>query len=82
MHEVEHELFTLRESLPLSEEQTRLARQQWDMARAAFEAGESDMSQVVIALQQSRPSARELNALNLRHARLISEFNQIVGVLP
>ena len=82
LHEVEHELFTLRESLPLSEEQTRLARQQWDMERAAFEAGESDMSQVVIALQQSRLSARELNALNLRHARLICEFNQIVGVLP
>lgn len=82
LHEVEHELFTLSESLPLGEEQARLARQQLDMARAAFEAGESDMSLVVISLQQARLSARELEALNLRHARLISEFNQIIGVLP
>lgn len=82
LHEVEHELFTLGESLPLSEEQAQLARQQWEMARAAFEAGETDMSQVVIALQQSRLSARDLEALTLRHTRLISEFNQIIGVLP
>lgn len=82
LHEVEHELFTLDESLPLSEEQAQLARQQWEMARAAFEAGETDMSQVVIALQQSRLTARDLDALALRHARLITEFNQIIGVLP
>lgn len=82
LHEVEHELFTLAQSLPLSEEQAQLARQQWEMARAAFEAGETDMSQVVLALQQARLSARDLDAVTLRHTRLISEFNQIIGVLP
>jgi len=82
LHEVEHELFVLAESLPLSEEQARLARRQWEMARAAFEAGETDISQVVIALQQTRQSARELETNTLRHARLIAEFNQILGVLP
>ncbi len=82
LHEVEHELFVLAESLPLSEEQAQLARQQWDMARAAFEAGETDISQVVIALQQTRQSARDLELTALRHARLIAEFNQILGVLP
>jgi len=82
LHEVEHELFTLAASLPLSEEQAQLARQQWEMARAAFEAGETDMSQVVLALQQARLSARDFDALTLRHTRLISEFNQIIGVLP
>lgn len=82
LHEVEHELFTLTESLPLSEEQAQLARQQWEMARAAFEAGETDMSQVVLALQQARQSARDFDALTLRHTRLIAEFNQIIGVLP
>jgi outer membrane protein TolC len=82
LHEVEHELFVLGQSLPLSEEQAQLARQQWDMARAAFEAGETDISQVVIALQQTRQSARDLELTALRHARLIAEFNQILGVLP
>lgn len=82
LHEVEHELFVLSQSLPLSEEQARLARQQWEMARAAFQAGETDTSQVVIALQQTRQSARDLELTSLRHARLIAEFNQILGVLP
>lgn len=82
LHEVEHELFTLGESLPMSEEQAQLARQQWEMSRAAFEAGETDMSQVVIALQQARLSARDLDSLTLRHTRLITQFNQIIGVLP
>ena len=82
LHEVEHELFTLGESLPMSEEQAQLARQQWEMSRAAFAAGETDMSQVVIALQQARLSARDLDSLALRHTRLVSEFNQIIGVLP
>lgn len=82
LHEIEHELYTLGESLPLSEEQAQLTRQQWEMARAAFEAGETDMSQVVIALQQARLSARELDAIALRHNRLITELNQIFGVLP
>jgi cobalt-zinc-cadmium efflux system outer membrane protein len=82
LHEVEHALFVMGEALPLSEEQARLARRQWEMARAAFEAGETDISQVVIALQQTRLSARELETNTLRHARLIAEFNQILGVLP
>lgn len=82
LHEVAHELFTLNESLPLSKEQAQLARQQWEMAKTAFVSGETDISQVVIALQQARRSARDLEVITLRHARLITEFNQIVGVLP
>lgn len=82
LHEVAHQLFTLDESLPLSKEQAQLARQQWEMAKTAFVTGETDISQVVIALQQTRRSARDLDVITLRHARLITEFNQIVGVLP
>jgi cobalt-zinc-cadmium efflux system outer membrane protein len=82
LHEIAHELFTLNESMPLSKEQAQLARQQWEMAKTAFVTGETDISQVVIALQQSRRSARDLEVITLRHARLITEFNQIVGVLP
>ena len=82
LHEVAHELFTLNESLPLSKEQAQLARQQWEMAKTAFVSGETDISQVVIALQQKRRSARDLEVITLRQTRLITEFNQIVGVLP
>ena len=82
LHEVEHELFTLDLSLPMSQEQAELARQQWEMARTAFELGETDMSRVVIAMQQARASAKEYETLALQYQRLLTESNQIIGVLP
>lgn len=82
LHEVEHQLFTLDQALPLSEEQAALSRQQWDMARSAFELGETDISRVVIAMQLARASAKEFETLSMQYQRLITESNQIIGVLP
>lgn len=82
LHEVEHQLFTLDQALPLSEEQTALSRAQWDMARSAFELGETDISRVVIAMQLARTSAKEFETLSMQYQRLITESNQIIGVLP
>ncbi len=82
LHEVEHELFTLDLALPMAREQAELSRAQWEMARSAFELGETDMSRVVIALQQARASAKEYETLSLQYQRLIIESNQIIGVLP
>lgn len=82
LHEVEHRLFTVARALPLSREQAALSQRQWDMARNAFELGETDMSRVVIAMQQARASAKELETLTMQNQRLILEFNQIIGVLP
>ena len=66
----------------MMEEEARLASQQWEMARTAFELGEIDMSQVVIALQLARNSAKDFETLALRQQRLILQYNQIIGVLP
>ena len=82
LHEVEHQLFTLDQALPLSEEQASLSRAQWDMARNAFELGETDISRVVIAMQQARATAKEFETLSMQYQRLITESNQIIGVLP
>lgn len=82
LHEVEHQLFTLSTQLPILQEQAQLSQQQWDMARAAFELGEVDMARVVIAMQLARSSAREYESTLLKQQRLITEFNQTVGVLP
>jgi cobalt-zinc-cadmium efflux system outer membrane protein len=82
LHEVEHQLFTLDQALPLSEEQASLSRAQWDMARSAFELGETDISRVVIAMQLARASAKEFETLSMQYQRLITESNQIIGVLP
>jgi hypothetical protein len=36
----------------------------------------------VLALQDARSAARDLQLLQLTQQRLITEFNQIIGVLP
>ncbi len=82
LHEVEHQLFTLDQALPLLEEQAALSAAQWEMAKNAFELGETDISRVVIALQLARSSAKEFETLSLQYQRLITESNQIIGVLP
>ena len=52
------------------------------MARSAFELGETDIGRVVQAMQQARVSAKEFEMLSMQYQRLITEFNQIVGVVP
>ena len=82
LDETRRELATVTQSLRLTEEQVALDRQQWEMARAAFEAGESTLFHVLTALRQSRASAREHELLRLRSESLVPQLNQIVGVLP
>lgn len=82
LHEVEHELFTLDQALPLSREQAQLSLAQWNMASSAFELGETNLSRVVIAMQQARSSAKNFETMSMQYQRLITESNQIIGVLP
>ena len=82
LHEAEHQLFTLERTLPLSQEQAQLSRAQWNMASSAFELGETDLSKVVIAMQQARTSAKNFETMSMQYQRLITESNQIIGVLP
>lgn len=87
--QLEQRLFELREqmsmtgdSLALSQERLEIAGQRYEMSLAAFEAGEMDLTQVVIAQQQARQSERDFATLLLRQQRLTSEYNQTIGVLP
>jgi len=82
MREVERELAMVRAALVLGEEQVALDRRQREMSQSAFELGEVTLFQVLTALRQARASARELEALKLRQERLITQFNQVIGVLP
>ena len=82
LHEVEHELYLVGESLELGARQLEIDEQRHDMSMLAFESGETDLSQVIIALQQTIDSRMEMKRLQLRRQRLISEFNQVTGVLP
>lgn len=82
LHEVEHELFTLEQALPLTERQNAVSKQQWQMAQTAFAVGETDLTHVIMAMQRVQESALEHQLQLQRQQHLISEYNQIIGVLP
>jgi len=82
LHEVEHSLFIVAEEEPLRRSQMDLSSQRYNMALTAFELGETTLAEVVIAQQQAQESDRTLRLLLLEKQRLITEFNQIIGVLP
>jgi len=82
LRELEREMTLATDSLALGQERVAIASQRYEMSLSAFEVGESDLTQVVIAQQQARQSERDLASLTLDQQRLISEYNQTIGVLP
>lgn len=82
MHEAEHQLFVTRQQLNVSGNRAELAAQRLEMARAAYQLGETDILSVSIALQDSLRASQELRELELREQRLISEYNQSLGIMP
>jgi len=82
LHEVEHDLFILNQEEPLRRTQADLSRQRFDMALTAFEAGETTLAQAVIAQQEALESERALQTLLLQREKLITEYNQLIGILP
>jgi outer membrane protein TolC len=82
LHEAEHQLYVARKALPLAEQQASLGRQRSEMARSAFEAGETNLTQVLLAVQEAARAQREYSLLQLREQHLITEYNHFAGVLP
>lgn len=82
LHEAEHELDVAERSLPLAQEQARLASERLAMAEVAFAEGEIDMSRLLPAVQEARSAEQSLQLLELRLQRLVTDYNQILGVLP
>ena len=82
LHEVEHQLHTLEQALPLSERDRDLSQRQMQMAETAFINGEADMIHVIRVMQQARNADYEFNQLQQQQQHLISQYNQIIGVLP
>lgn len=82
LHEVEHELYITELTLSLSEEQKNLSEQRWQMSRTAFTQGEIALNQVIVALQENLNAQQEYELLTLKEQRLITEYNQTIGVMP
>jgi len=82
LQELGQEMGLASDSLVLAQERMTITSQRYEMSLAAFEVGETDLTQVVIAQQQARQSERDFAAMRLRQQRLTSEYNQTIGVLP
>lgn len=82
LHEAEHGLFVTRQQLVVSRQRSELAEQRLQMARSAYELGETNLLAVTVALEDSLNSHKELHELELMEQRLISEYNQSLGIMP
>lgn len=82
LHDAEHELFIVRQALPLAREQAALGAEREMLARSAFEQAELALPQVLLAVQEAHAARRELALLEAREQRLIADYNQLTGVLP
>lgn len=82
LHDAEHELFIVRQALPLAREQAALGAERQALARSAFEQAELTLAQVLLAVQEAHAAARELALLEAREQRLVTEYNQLTGILP
>jgi outer membrane protein TolC len=82
LHEAEHQLYTARLNLELVGQQAELSEQQWEMASLAYELGETDALAVSLALQDLLAARKNHQAVQLRLNRLISDYNQSLGLLP
>lgn len=70
------------QSLAMAREQLDLNKARWAMAQKAFSLGEVALPQVIQAVEASRESQRNHQILALQQQRLITEYNQLIGVLP
>ncbi|PCJ42661.1 MAG: hypothetical protein COA71_03920 [SAR86 cluster bacterium] len=81
LHEVEHELFLTGEAMTIAEELSQLSEQRWQMSQTAFTQGEITLAQIIQSLQQRLSAQKQSQLLFLKRERLITEFNQTIGVM-
>lgn len=82
LHEVEHELFLTGEAILLSSQKKILSEKRWKMFKTAFIQGEVNLKHVIEALQEYQREYKNYQLLVLKKGRLITEFNQVIGIMP
>tara|TARA_A100000171_G_C2138763_1_gene152739 strand:+ start:5392 stop:6654 length:1263 start_codon:yes stop_codon:yes gene_type:complete len=82
LHEIEHRLSSFKTEIPLAERENELGERRRKMAEIAYSNGEIDSTQVIQAIQQAQQSAYAYQRVLMEQQHLISQYNQIVGVIP
>jgi cobalt-zinc-cadmium efflux system outer membrane protein len=82
LHEAEHTLSVVDESLALADTQSDLAMQQWQMAKSAFAQGEIELRDLLRIQDSAQNTLREASRLRIEHGRQIAAINQALGETP
>lgn len=82
LHEIDHRIEQLAESLPLAEEQSRIAERQLEMAELAFAHNEMDLIDLLRLRTSAREAQQAVAEIRIEQQRAIALFNQTVGVMP
>ena len=82
LHEAEHTLSVVEESLTLVDTQSDLAMQQWQMAQSAFSQGEIELRDLLRIQDAAQNVAREAGRLRIERQRQIAAINQALGETP
>lgn len=82
LHEAEHELFVVEESLDVAIERAALANRQLEMAQTAFAQGETDLRVLLRTQEAARTADSELAGLQIHRLRMIAMLNHALGEIP
>jgi outer membrane protein TolC len=82
LHEAEHELFVVEESLDVAVERADLANRQLTMAETAFAQGEFDLRTLLRTQESTRIADSELAGLQIQRLRMIALLNHALGEIP
>ncbi|WP_201344612.1 TolC family protein [Thiohalobacter sp. COW1] len=82
LHEIDHRIEQLAASLPLAEEQSRIARRQLEMAELAFAHNEMDLIDLLKLRSSARETQQAVAEIRIEQQRVIALYNQTVGVTP
>lgn len=82
LHEAEHELSVVEQSLDVVARRAALAERQWTTGQAAFELGEIELRDL-LRLQENLLTARtDVARFEIRQQRTVAMMNQALGELP
>ncbi len=82
LHEAEHELFVVEESLDVAVERAELAGRQLTMAQTAFAQGEVDLRTLLRTQEAARIADSALAGLQIRRLHMIAMLNHALGEIP
>jgi outer membrane protein TolC len=82
LHEAEHEAYVIGQKLTEIDVKVELNQRRWEKSRLAYELGETNFYQVLMALEDLHKTEKERRSLELEMQLRNAEINQSLGIMP